>query len=111
MSGGHADWEERLAALWISIEEFSEEEFRARMDSLVSELEPNSAIGLFERGGTFDSTGHSDLAVPLYRQALALGLLGERRRRAVIQLSSSLRNLGEAAESVRLLKAEREVGL
>jgi tetratricopeptide (TPR) repeat protein len=111
MSGGQVDWEERLAALWSSIDEYSEEDFRARMDSLVSELGPDSAIGLFELGGAFDSTGHSDQAVPLYRQALELGLEGERRRRAVIQLSSSLRNLGEAAESVRLLRAEREVGL
>jgi hypothetical protein len=65
---------------------------------------------VFERAGAFDSTGHSDLAVPLYRQALELGLHGERRRRAVIQMASSLRNLGRAPESVALLTAERDAG-
>ena len=43
----------------------------------------------------------------MYRQALAQGLGTDRRRQAVIQLASSLRNLGEAAESVTLLRAEQ----
>jgi hypothetical protein len=46
--------------------------------------------------------------VPLYRRALELGLDGDRRREAVIQLASSLRNLGQASESVVLLTAERQ---
>jgi hypothetical protein len=60
----------------------------------------------FERACDYDSNGHPDLAVPLYRQALEGTLEGENRRRAVIQLASSLRNLGEAEESVALLTAE-----
>ncbi|HVC82204.1 MAG TPA: tetratricopeptide repeat protein, partial [Chloroflexota bacterium] len=67
-------------------------------------------MAAFERAASLDSTGHSDLAVPLYRQALALGLRGERRRRAVIQMASSLRNIGRAPESVALLTAERDAG-
>lgn len=35
---------------------------------------------------------------------------GERRRRAVIQMASSLRNLGQPQESVRLLTAELDAG-
>lgn len=80
------------------------------MEQLVAELPSDSPIAIFERADSFDSTGHSDLAVPLYRRALELGLHGERRRRAVIQLASSLRNLGEASQSVALLTAEREAG-
>jgi hypothetical protein len=34
----------------------------------------------------------------------------DRRRQAVIQQASSLRNLGQASESVTLLTAEREAG-
>ena len=64
----------------------------------------------FERACAQDSTGHSDRAVPLYRSALATGLTGIRRRRAVIQLSSSLRNTGRSEESVALLTAERDAG-
>jgi hypothetical protein len=67
-------------------------------------------VAAFERASAQDSTGHSDLAVPLYQEALARHLDGIRRRRAVIQLASSLRNLGRAQESVELLTAERVPG-
>lgn len=110
VSGSNADWEQRISALWASIDEHSEEEFLARMEELVAELPEDSAVAVFERAASLDSTGHSDLAVPLYRQALELGLPGERRRRAVIQLASSLRNLGRAPESIALLTAERDAG-
>ena len=103
------DWEQRLADLWASIDDHSEQEFLSRMEDLVAELPADSAVAVFERAGSLDSTGHSDLAVPLYRQALELGLQGERRRQAVIQLASSLRNIGQASESVALLTTEREL--
>ena len=106
MTGTSAEWEQRLADLWASIEDHSEQEFQTRMDELAAELPADSAVAAFERGSAQDSTGHSDLAVPLYRQALELGLQGDRRRRAVIQMASSLRNLGRADESVELLTAE-----
>ena len=102
------DWEMRLARLWTSIDECSEQDFLDKMELLVAELPADSAVGLFERAGSLDSTGHSDRAVPLYRQALERGLPGQRRRRAVIQLASSLRNTGQASESVAMLTAERE---
>jgi tetratricopeptide (TPR) repeat protein len=104
------DWEQRLADLWASIDDLSEAAFLAQMEQLAAELPADSAVALFEQAAAFDSTGHSDRAVPLYRQALERGLEGLRRRRAVIQLASSLRNLGQAAESVALLTAEREAG-
>jgi tetratricopeptide (TPR) repeat protein len=105
-----AEWEARLEELWESIDDYDEEGFLARMEQLTAELPADSAVASFERAGAFDSTGHSDLAVPLYEQALELGLTGVRRRRAVIQLASSLRNLGRAQESVALLSAERAAG-
>ena len=104
------DFEQRLEALWASFDDYGEDEFRARMDELVAELPPDSPVALYERGSAFDSTGHSDKAVPLYREALERGLDESRRRQAVIQLASSLRNLGQASESVALLTAEREAG-
>jgi tetratricopeptide (TPR) repeat protein len=101
------DWESRLAALWASLDDRDERDFRAEMEALASELPDDSPIRQFELGSAFDSTGHSDEAVPRYREALALGLEGIRRRRAVIQLASSLRNLGRAGESASMLAAER----
>ncbi|HEY2637777.1 MAG TPA: tetratricopeptide repeat protein, partial [Solirubrobacteraceae bacterium] len=99
--------ERRVAALWASLDDTPEEEFLAAMDRLTG---GDSAEELFERGAAQDSTGHSDSAVPLYREALARGLSGIRRRRAVIQMASSLRNMGRGEESVALLRAERDAG-
>jgi hypothetical protein len=101
-----AQWEQRVLEAWASIDRRSEAEFLALIERLAAELPPASAVGLFERAASLDSTGHADRAVPLYRQALARGLSGERRRRAVIQLASSLRNVGRPEESVALLRAE-----
>lgn len=101
-----ADWEERLADAWASLDERSEGDFLALIDDLAAELPPDSATAPFERAAARDSTGRPDLAVPLYRQALERGLSGERRRRAVIQLASSLRVIGQPHESVALLRAE-----
>jgi thioredoxin-like negative regulator of GroEL len=101
------DWERRLALAWESIEERSEEEFLATIDVLSAELRGGDPVAAFERASSLDSTGHPDEAAPLYREALANGLDGQRRRRATIQLASSLRNIGEAQESVELLTAEQ----
>jgi tetratricopeptide (TPR) repeat protein len=79
------------------------------MNQLLTELPGDSAVALFERASSYDSTGHSALAVPYYRKALEGRLGGDRRRRAVIQMASSLRNLGRAKESISLLTAEQEV--
>lgn len=101
-----ADWERRVADAWAAIDEYGEAEFRALMGELAAELPSGSAVADFERACAYDSTGHSDRAVPLYRKALGAGLTGIRRRRAVIQMSSSLRNIGRPEESVALLTAE-----
>lgn len=102
------DYDRRSDELWASIDEYDQEAFRAKIEELVAELPADSAVAAFERACAFDSTGHPDRAAPFYRRALELGLEGERRRRAVIQLSSSLRNLGQVSESVELLTAELE---
>jgi hypothetical protein len=104
------DWEARLAGIWAAADDLDETELRGRIDALAAELREGDPVGLFERGGAFDSTGHSDRAVPLYRAALAAGLEGERRRRAVIQLSSSLRNTGHVDEAMDLLTGEMARG-
>jgi hypothetical protein len=102
-------WEQRVADLWSTIDACEPDAFVARMDALASELPSHSAVGLFERGSAQDSTGHPDIAVPLYRAALSAGLTGLRRRRATIQLASSMRNLGNAQEAVDLLSAEARI--
>ncbi|MFI1838185.1 tetratricopeptide repeat protein [Streptomyces olivaceoviridis] len=103
------NWEDRVAAAWAAFDTYPEErahEFRALIDTLVAELPDDSPLGPFEQACAWDSTGHSDKAVPLYREALARGLDGYKGRRAKIQLSSSLRNTGRAEEGVELLTPE-----
>jgi tetratricopeptide (TPR) repeat protein len=106
MSEAEQDWERRISNLWAAIDDHDESEFLALMDRLAAELPPDDANGLFERAAARDSTGHPDLAVPMYESALANGLTGVRRRRAVIQRASSLRNLGRAQEAVDALSTE-----
>ncbi|MGH7882169.1 MAG: tetratricopeptide repeat protein [Candidatus Dormibacteraceae bacterium] len=103
-------WEQRLVSLWASIDECDPADFRAKMQALTGELPSGDAVALFELASANDSTGQEDEAASLYRKALDAGLTGERRRRAVIQLSSTLRNLGQVKTSVALLSAERKAG-
>ncbi|MQS05873.1 tetratricopeptide repeat protein [Streptomyces alkaliphilus] len=102
------EWEQRVSALWDAFDDHEEAEFRLLMNELVAELPEDDAVGLFERASACDSTGRGEEAVELYGRALEIGLPGERRRRAVVQLASSLRALGQAREAVDLLTAERE---
>ena len=99
-------WEQRLSILWGALDRHEPQIFVQQIELLVRELALGSAVASFERASAQDSTGHPEAAVPLYRAALEAGLSGLRRRRATIQLASSLRNLGNAAEAADLLFAE-----
>jgi tetratricopeptide (TPR) repeat protein len=105
------NWEQRVAQAWASIEDYEHraDEFRALIDGLAGELPEGDPVAAFERACAWDSTGHSDRAVPLYQQALEGGLAGYRRRRAVIQMSSSLRNIGQVERAISMLEAERDL--
>ena len=96
-----AEWEQRVEALWAAFDEHAEDEFLAAMERLVAERPADDPLALFEHGSALDSTGHPDRAVDRYRRALVSGLTGIRRRRAVIQLASSLRNLGGPTRASR----------
>jgi len=106
-----AAWEARLAELWTSLDEDTDPDaFVGRLQVLTAELPEGDPVATFELAGAYDSTGRPEQAEPRYREALANGLTGIRRRRATIQLASTLRNLGHADESVALLRAELDAG-
>src|SRR5262245_11612950 len=67
----------------------------------------SDAVDLYERGGEHDSAGREEQAIPLYEQAVEAGLAGELRQRCLLQLGSSLRNVGRVDEAVALLQAAR----
>jgi hypothetical protein len=108
-----SDVNRRVAALFAAIDDYEETAFIAEVDALAAEL-PDAeadADAIFHRACARDSWGHSDLAVPLYAKALEIGgLTGENRRRAVIQMSSSLRNVGRVEEGLEHLLKEKETG-
>jgi hypothetical protein len=100
------DFETRVAQIWATLDDHEAAAFRDLVFELADQA-PTPGIADFERACAWDSTGHSDRAVPLYRSALDHGLEGVRRRRAVLQLASSLRNVGEVDVALRLLLEER----
>lgn len=99
------DWQTRVDAVWDD-ESLSDEARIDEIERLASECDAGDAVALFERAGAYDSAGREIEAEPLYRAALAAGLDPERRTRAVIQLASTIRNLGKLDESLALLENE-----
>ncbi|EJL72483.1 tetratricopeptide repeat protein [Chryseobacterium populi] len=103
-------WEEELKTIWNQLGEISDDDFIKKIKchtEKISDGSPN-AIADFERACSYDSTGFEEKAEPLYRSALHLGLTGLRRRRARIQLASTLRNNGKIHESIEILREEKE---
>jgi tetratricopeptide (TPR) repeat protein len=56
----------------------------------------------YELGGEHDSAGREEQAIPHYERALALGLREDLIPGALLQLGSSLRNVGRNDEAVAL---------
>ncbi|MGC5166644.1 tetratricopeptide repeat protein [Luteimicrobium sp. DT211] len=102
-------WEERIAAAWYRArtEEVPDDELRDTVGTLVAELPAGHPVALYETGSAWDSTGVPDQAIAFYRAALDAGLPPDRRRQTVIQLASSLRNVGRPDEAVAVLRDER----
>lgn len=103
-------WDERIDEVWDDAtgEEVGDDTI-SRIDALAAERGPDDARAEFERAGARDSAGRPAEAVALYRRALALGLDGEHRPQCVIQMASSLRNLGEYDEALAVIRAEEEL--
>jgi tetratricopeptide (TPR) repeat protein len=97
------DWDDRLAAAWTAVPQLSDDDALEAIDALVTEKGGQDAAAAFEAASVRDYLGLEPEAEPFYRRALELGLDGIRHPQAVIQLASTLRNLGEYDESIDLL--------
>jgi len=102
-------WAERVQAVWADAA-LSDDERIVRIDDLAAERPADDAVALFERAGARDSAGREAAAEPLYREALERGLEDDVRTQAIIQLASTLRNLGRGDEALELLRLEYERG-
>jgi tetratricopeptide (TPR) repeat protein len=100
-------WRERMAAVWADADRLEGADLVRRIDAIAAER-PDDPLALFERGGARDSTGDEAGAEEFYRLALAAGLPDDERAQCVIQLASTVRNLGRPEESLELLRAEFE---
>lgn len=100
------EWQTRVDAVWADAANLSDDQLVAGIDALAAERGDHDALALAERGGARDSTGREAEAVEFYRAALAAGLDDARRGQVVIQLASTVRNLGRPEESLELLSAE-----
>ena len=96
---GEHEAEDAITGLW----EDEDEARRIVTGAALYAEYPDDARIAYEYGGTFDSAGQPERAIELYREALGAGLREPFRHRAVIQLASSLRNVGGHDEAVRLL--------
>nr|WP_205835436.1 tetratricopeptide repeat protein [Microbacterium sp. CFH 90308] len=95
----------RVDEIWND-DTLSDDDRIERIDALAAERPAADAVALFERAGARDAAGLEQDAAPLYRAALDAGLDDAHRPQAVIQLASTLRNLGRADEAVRMLQVE-----
>jgi tetratricopeptide (TPR) repeat protein len=99
-------WERAVAEVWATAGERSDDDVIAAIGLLAADRPDGDPAALYERASAHDYAGQEALAEPLYRAALDAGLDPERRPRAVIQLASTLRNLGRPEESVELLRSD-----
>jgi tetratricopeptide (TPR) repeat protein len=99
-------WERSIAEVWATAGDRSDDDVIAAITALAADRSDGAA--LYERASAYDYAGQEALAEPLYRAALDAGLDTDRRPRAVIQLASTLRNLGRPQESAELLLADAE---
>ncbi|MEP6479179.1 MAG: tetratricopeptide repeat protein [Rhodoglobus sp.] len=100
------DWQARVAAVWSSTGDHTDDEVIAQIDALVAERAADDPAALFEAASARDYVGRESEAEPLYKQALSAGLEPPLRGQAVIQLASTLRNLGRYDEAVSWLQDE-----
>lgn len=100
-----ADWDERINEVWAAAAgDLVDDEVIARIDAIAAERGSGDARAEFERAGARDSAGRPLEAIVLYRRALEIGLDADHEPQAIIQLASSLRNVGETAEALALME-------
>lgn len=100
-------WEDRIALFWHTADSNQPEAALENMRSLISERAEDDPEALYEWASVHDFLGQEAAAIPLYRSALHHGLQSPKRPQAIIQLASSLRNVGNAKEAVDVLSTAR----
>ena len=71
--------------------------------------DPGDAVVALECASTYDSLGREAEAIPLYEQAISLGLVGDDLRGAHLGLGSSYRCVGRFQEAIDMLRRGKEL--
>lgn len=100
-----SDLDETLDAFWRNADDTRPEQMWAALEDIVRSYAPGEARATFERASMHDFLGEEEAAVPLYRAALTTGLDAPQRTEAIVQLASSLRNVGDHSGAIALLQA------
>ena len=98
------EWLRRVSEVWAAASTMADHDVVAAIDSLVAERHADDPLAVFEAASARDYADLESEAEPLYRRAIELGLDAATLPRAQIQLASTLRNLGQVSESVRILE-------
>ena len=96
---GEHELESEIAALW----EMDDDAARLAAAQELVDAHPDDARLLFELAGAKDTMGDEHGAIGLYERALTGGLREPHRHRAQLQLASSLRVVGRAAEAQKVV--------
>jgi tetratricopeptide (TPR) repeat protein len=99
-----ATWDEQIELYWTTVDDTQPGAALSAMRALVEQRPEEDPEALYEWASVHDYLGMEHDAVPLYRAALDRGLTGVRKPQAIIQLASSLRNIGEPEAAVELLR-------
>ncbi|WP_322409123.1 tetratricopeptide repeat protein [Microbacterium invictum] len=94
----------RLGEFWQTAGDRPGAELFGMLETILSEESAATGRALFERASLHDHLGDEAAAVPLYRAALEAGLPAAHRTPAIIQLGSSLRNVGDVSAAIALLQ-------
>ena len=97
------NWESRVQEFWAQADDTDTGGTFRCMKVLVDARPDGDAAALYEWASVHDFLGSETEAIPLYRLALEAGLDDRRRTQALIQLASSLRNVGEFEAAIQVL--------
>ncbi|MBP2419742.1 tetratricopeptide repeat protein [Microbacterium imperiale] len=92
-----------LGEFWDRADGATPELLASELDRVLASLPANDPVALFERASLSDYLGREAEAIPLYRAALDAGLPDPQRGECIIQLASSLRNVGDPSGAMALL--------
>lgn len=96
-------WKELIDDFWQAATGKENAVLRAELEKILTSEMPAGHVA-FERASLHDYLGEEIQAIPLYRQALGdTSLSSPQRSEAIIQLASSLRNVGEPEQALAVL--------